>query len=178
MYRLARPDDTALQSLLDHARVAPHNYAEVGQSRGDEPPVGYWPNGGQATLPVPFERACDALLSLQMFDLGWLRAVGRVAEGEPVAVTTRLFGVWTAQACRVIYVERTAERLRWGYGTVAGHAMAGEERFELRREGGSAVYEVYSYSRPATLFSRLVLPLVRPLQRRFAIDSAERMARC
>ncbi len=178
MYRLARPDDAALQSLLDHARVAPHNYPEVGLSRGDEAPLGYWPNRGQATLPVPFDRACDALLSLQMFDLGWLRAVGRVAVGEPVAVTTRVYGLWTAQACRVIYVERSEARLRWGYGTVAGHAMAGEERFELRREGDTVLYEVFSYSRPATLFSRLVLPLVRPLQRRFAIGSATRMSQC
>ncbi|MBM4367827.1 MAG: DUF1990 domain-containing protein [Deltaproteobacteria bacterium] len=178
MYRLSPPTDATLRSLLDHARAAPHNYAEVGLSRGNEAPPGYWPNRGQATLPVAFDHASEALLALQMFDLGWLRAVGRVAEGEAVAVTTRVLGVWTAQACRVIYVEREQSRLRWGYGTVAGHAMAGEERFELRREGDRVVYEVFSYSRPATLLSRLALPLVRPLQRRFAVESAARMARC
>lgn len=178
MYSLVRPSDAAIQALLDHARVAPHNYAEVGLSRQADAPAGYWPNRGQATLAVPFERACEALLGLQMFDLGWLRVTGRVAEGEPVAVCTRVLGVWTAQACRVIYVERDQTWLRWGYGTVSGHAMAGEERFEVRREGEAVVYEVFSYSRPDTLFSRLTLPLVRPLQRRFAVDSAARMARC
>ncbi len=160
------------------ARDAPFNYVDVGLSRGTAAPAGYWPNRGGGVVNSDLAAAKAAILQLAPFDLGWLRAGGQVAVGEVVTVCTRVFGVWTAQACRVIYVDDEPERLRWGYGTVLGHAMAGEERFEVRQEGNRVVFEVFSYSRPATFFSWLTLPVVRHLQRKFAADSAARMTRC
>lgn len=178
MYALAQPKTARLDALAAAARELPFNYAEVGLSRGSEAPAGYRPNRGGGRVDGDLASAKAALLRLAPFDLGWLQARGQVAPGEVVTVCTRVLGVWTAQSCRVLYVDDDPTRLRWGYGTVRGHAMAGEERFEVRQEGAEVRFEVFSYSRPATAFSWLTLPVVRHLQRRFAADSAARMARC
>jgi len=64
-------------------------------------------------------------------------------------------------------------------GTLADHVESGEERFsvEWRRQDGSVWYDLLAFSRPRHPLAKLGTPMGRALQRRFARDSLQAMAR-
>ena len=101
--------------------------------------------------------------------------------GVTVAVTVRHFGFWSLNAGRIIYVleeERVdVSRTGFAYGTLAGHAEIGEERFvvEWNRADDSVWYDLYAFSRPGHWLARLGYPISRSLQRRFARESKQAM---
>jgi uncharacterized protein (UPF0548 family) len=132
-----------------------------------------------------YRRAVEALRGWRQFDLGWASIVPRGAPlevGTTVAVLARHYGFWSLNSARVVYlVEDTnrAKRFGFAYGTLPGHAEKGEERFvvERDRESGSVHYDVLAFSRPNHPLAWLGYPFARALQRRFARDSKEAMAR-
>mmetsp|Transcript_16899 Transcript_16899/g.47171 ORF Transcript_16899/g.47171 Transcript_16899/m.47171 type:complete len:238 (-) Transcript_16899:59-772(-) len=65
----------------------------------------------------------------------------------------------------------------FAHGCLGGHLLAGEERFALEwhKDDDSVWYEVYTFSKPAHVLSRLTYPVVRVLQKRFAADSVAAM---
>jgi uncharacterized protein (UPF0548 family) len=76
----------------------------------------------------------------------------------------------------VIYVQEDrgeVDSLAIGYGTLDGHLMAGEERFRVswRHQDDSVWYDVWSFSWPQRWIARCAIPLIRRVQRRFAVDS-------
>ena len=133
--------------------------------------------------PATFERARQALLRWGPFDSPWLELHGAadpVEAGAVVATTTRAAGLWVLNACRVVYVADDAPRCTaWAYGTLEGHAVRGEERFQVVRDPHSDLvsYQVLAVSRPHHLLARLGTPWVRRLQARFRSDSAAALQR-
>jgi uncharacterized protein (UPF0548 family) len=69
-------------------------------------------------------------------------------------------------------------RVAFAYGTLPGHAAAGEERFavEWHRADDAVWYDLSAFSRPRHPLMRLGRPLARRQQRRFGRDSARAMA--
>jgi hypothetical protein len=54
--------------------------------------------------------------------------------GRPFALLASHFGVWSLQACRIVYVlEENGDMARYGfaYGTLPEHGVMGEERFSV-----------------------------------------------
>jgi uncharacterized protein (UPF0548 family) len=183
---LRKPSDAQIGRFLDAQHSLPFSYPEVGASRDGAPP-GYpvnhhrgWLGAGQET----FARAVEALRSWKMYELGWTRLCWPevpVAEGSVGGVLGRHFGVWSLNACRIVYVleeEASSRRYGFAFGTLPGHVERGEERFtvEWRASDDSVYYEVFAFARPAHPLARVGPPFVRLVQRRFAADSLRSMA--
>ena len=72
-----------------------------------------------------------------------------------MGILGRHFGLWSLNACRIVYViEEEASLLRrYGFalGTLPGHVERGEERFtvEWHRADDSVFYEVFAFARLA-----------------------------
>lgn len=187
MFLLREPSALLIESFLAAQRQQPFSYPEVGASRGPEP-AGYNVDHNRVLLgsgEEAFARARSALRSWRMFDLDWCRLYPHdapVEVGTTVAVLVRHFGFWSLNACRIVYLlDERGGRQRYGfaYGTLAGHAEVGEERFSVEWDGtdGSVWYDLYAFSRPGHLLARAAYPLSRALQRRFARDSKAAMVR-
>jgi uncharacterized protein (UPF0548 family) len=96
-----------------------------------------------------------------------------------VGVLGRHFGLWSLNACRIVYViEEEASLLKrygFAFGTLPAHVERGEERFtvEWHRADDSVWYEVFALAHP---LARVGPPFVRLVQRRFAAASLQAMA--
>ena len=120
-----------------------------------------------------------------MFHVGWVELCwpsAPIVPGTTVAVLARTLGVWTLNACRVVYVvEESCEVDRFGfaYGTLLDHAESGEERFtvEYRHADDSVMYDLLAFSRPRKVYAKLGRFYSRRLQRKFARDSLRAMER-
>ena len=174
-------DFRAAQARLDFT------YTAVGATAATPPP-GYAVDRTRVKLGSGegvYRAARFAFERWEQFRLGWIEAVPTdtpLKAGEVVAIVARVFGVWWANACRVVYaVDETGPVSRFGfaYGTLPDHAESGEERFliEWDRADDSVWYDILAFSRPHHLLARLGYPLTRRTQRRFARDSAAAMLR-
>jgi uncharacterized protein (UPF0548 family) len=184
---LRKLSDAQIRRFLDEQRSLPFSYPEVGASRDGAPP-GYPINhyrGRLAAGQAAFVRAVEALRSWKMYETGWTRLCWPdvpVTEGSLMGVLGRHFGVWSLNACRIVYIlEKEGPSLRrYGFalGTLPGHVERGEERFTLEwhRADDSVFYEVFAFARPAHPLARVGPPFVRLIQRRFAADSLRSMS--
>jgi uncharacterized protein (UPF0548 family) len=191
MIRLRRPTEVEIALLLAAPTLA-FSYPEVGATSSshlfEALPSTYVIDRRRFALGTGrmlFEQARAALLAWRHFEIPWLELHGAgqsVHEGQVVATSTRAFGVWFVNPCRVVYSEAgnaESDQLAFAYGTLAGHVEAGEERFEVHhdRETDEVWFEILAFSRPAVLLTRLGHSWVRRIQRRFAGSSAEALAR-
>jgi uncharacterized protein (UPF0548 family) len=187
MFLARQPNTATIRAFVDTQARLPFSYPHVGHSR-DGAPAGYAADHNRVALgrgEAAFRRAVTALRSWAMFDVGWARLCwpeAPIAEGTTVAVVVRLFGIWSLNACRIVYVvDDTGETRRYGfaYGTLPAHAEMGEERFtvEWRTADDSVWYDLFAFSRPRHPLARLGHPLARRVQKRFARDSLQAMAR-
>lgn len=185
MFLLKKPSDDQIFRYVSSKRNSPFSYVEVGATKED-PPRGYTIDHNQVKLGKGervFAQGVAALKEWRQFDLGWVNVVpsGMPLEvGSVVGILTRHFGLWSLNACKVVYLfdEREAvRRFGFAYGTLADHVEQGEERFtiEWRLADDSVWYDILAFSRPNKLIVRLGLPLIRRLQKRFARDSKRRM---
>ena len=135
--------------------------------------------------PQTFARAAGALRSWKMYETGWTKLCwpdAPITGGTVVGVLDRRSGLWSLNACRIVYViEEEASLLRrygFAFGTLPGHVERGEERFtvEWDRADDSVSYEVFAFARPAHPLARVSPPFVRLVQRRFAAASLRAMA--
>lgn len=132
-----------------------------------------------------FEDASARLFAWRHFEIPWLTLHGaerEVASGAVVATQTRAMGLWFVNPCRVVYREDPSDERRraaFAYGTLVGHVVRGEERFELSHDPASddVRFEILAFSRPAHPITRLGRPFLRRVQRRFAGDCAAALAR-
>ena len=132
-----------------------------------------------------FERARSSLVTWRHFDIPWLEIHGAttpVRSGQVVATLVSVAGLWFLNPCRVVYTELPLDARNvaaFAYGTLRGHAECGEERFvvSFNPVTEEVWYEIAAFSRPAIVLSKLGYPLVRRLQRRFAVSSAQALAR-
>jgi uncharacterized protein (UPF0548 family) len=185
MFLLREPSAAAIETFLAAQQHQSFSYPEVGASRG-QAPAGYNVDHNRVLLGFgegAFMKAIAAINSWQMFNLGWCRvypAAAPIEVGTTVAVLVRHFGFWSLNACRIVYLLEEQGRLHrcgFAYGTLAGHAEVGEERFSVEwdKADGSVWYDLYAFSYPGHLMARAGYPLSRALQRRFAKGSKAAM---
>ena len=185
VFCLRRPSEPALRQWLIGQSGQPFCYASVGASREALAPRGWFVNQARVRLgagAATYQRARKALANWRMIP-AWVgaRAAGESIElGSIYALSARYLGVWTVNACRVVYVidePGEIDRFGFGAGTLHGHAMSGEERFLVTWDHGddSVWYEVWSFSRPRHWLAWAAVWLIRRLQQRFAVDSAAAM---
>ena len=189
MFLIGEPSAARVSLLFDEQRDAQFSYAEVGASRENPGKVpGYTVDHNRVRLGYgeeTFGRAIEALHAWKMFDLGWVRLLpsgAPVEVGTTVAVLARHHGFRSLNFSRVVYEvcgeDGGVRRLGFAYGTLPEHAESGEERFVVEwHPDGSVVYDLYAFSRPNHLLSRLGHPFARGLQRRFARGSLGAMVR-
>src|SRR5437867_3084001 len=180
-----KPAHHVITGFIEQQLHKPFSYSEVGSSR-DVPPPGYTVDhylirlgNGQSV----YEAASAALRHWEMFNIGWLQLCwpgASISPGSTVAVLARCFGVWSLNACRIVYVfdeSGPIRRFGFAYGTLVDHAERGEERFMVEcRADNSVWYEVLAFSKPNRWLVRLGYPLARRLQKRFGADSLAAMA--
>lgn len=153
-------------NLADLASL-PLTYPEVGATAGTLP-AGYTQVRMSRRIGSGRERFGEAAETVMRY--GMLRGAGlRISATTEVAqvgsdVLGRL-GPFLAP-CRVVYVVNEANRRGFAYGSLPGHAVAGEEMFGVHYDAADdSVYsEVVAFSRPATWWSGLGAPILRVAQ--------------
>jgi uncharacterized protein (UPF0548 family) len=180
MFTLREPSEHDVANFLSQQSNLPFTYAEVGatQSRA---PAGYTVdhnriqlgNGGKV-----YERAVEALKQWRQFELGWVSVAPcgvKIEPGATVAVKAWACGLWSLNACRVVYVVDEAEPIRsfgFAYGTLPDHIERGEERFLIEWQRDDSVwYDILAFSQPRHPLLKLGSPIARVMQKRFARDS-------
>ena len=186
MFLPRRPSERQVRQFIASQKDLPFSYAEVGASRS-ETIHGYTVDHNRIQLghsQANYEKAIDALRSWKHFDLGWVTIVppeSPIEVGQTVAVQARTFGLWSLNACRIVYtVDEDAKVKRFGfaYGTLPDHAECGEERFTIEWHPDDSVwYDIYAFSRPKHPLVKLGRAVARGLQKRFARESMSAMAR-
>jgi uncharacterized protein (UPF0548 family) len=181
MFSLRKPDAGHIRAFLQQRSSSALSYPEVGATAGDLP-AGYNTDHLRVRLgegEQVFAAGKVALLRWEEFRTGWTELYWPdtpLQQGQVVAVLARVFGVWTLNACRIVYVVDESNRSGFAYGTLPDHTESGEERFLVERvEDGSVWYDIRVFSRPHHFFARLAGPLARRLQDQFRRDSAAAM---
>ncbi len=180
MLYLSRPNAEAIQDFIASQKDQQFSYADVGATRA-QPPKSYTVDHNRVQLGQgsdDFARAKAAIRNWKMFEVAGLTLCypdTPIAAGATVALLASHFGVWSLNACRIVYVldePGTMERFGFAYGTLPEHGVIGEERFtvEYHAADQSVWYDLYAFSRP-TFLAALAYPFARTLQRRFARDS-------
>ncbi|MBT8492913.1 MAG: DUF1990 domain-containing protein [Deltaproteobacteria bacterium] len=189
-----KPSTRRIRTFVDRQRQLEFNYPSVGATRdldasADGRMLGDY-NVDAARVTVgrgseAFARATEAIKRWKMFELGWVQLCWpdtRICTGSAVAILARVARGWLLNASRIAYtIEETGSRDRYGfgYGTLPGHLLRGEEKFMVTwdRESNQVDFELIAMSRPGQLFSWLSYPLVRRLQRRFRREACQAMQR-
>lgn len=136
----------------------PLTYPEVGATATGRLPAGY--NHLDVSTQIGtgrqrFEQAADAVMHWGMQRNAGLRV--RASSETAVVSAVVLVGIAFLRApCRVVYVIDEPDVRGFGYGTLPGHPVSGEERFAVRCDPMTSVVfaEVLSFSRPATWASK------------------------
>jgi uncharacterized protein (UPF0548 family) len=182
MFLLRKPAEPFLRAFVTKQSGLPFTYAAVGATAG-VPPAGYQIDPTRVRLgsgQPAFERGQSALRRWAHFDLGWVELCWPTVPmetGQTVAILAHVCGLWSLNACRIVYVMDEPRRFGFAYGTLPEHAESGEERFtvEWNASDDSVWYDILAFSRPNQLLSRVGYPYVRRLQKRFARDSGAAM---
>ena len=185
MFFLHKPSPEQIQKFIASQRELPFSYSQVGATQS-EPPAGFTLDHNRIRLgdgEETYRRAVVALKAWKQFDLGWVTIVppqSPLEVGNTVAVQAKSFGLWSLNACRVIYLleGHPAFKARFGfaYGTLPDHVECGEERFTVEwHEDDSVWYDILAFSRPRHPLARLGRSLVRRWQKQFARESLAAM---
>jgi uncharacterized protein (UPF0548 family) len=182
MWFARRPSPRVLDDLLASLAARPLSYPEVGMSRGDRAvPAHYGREEHEVALDVDFAAARDALAAFATHRLPYmfLHPAGvRVREGLDVIVCARIGPLWTANPCRVVYVDDSDGRFAYGYGTLEGHSEHGEEMFAVERVASGRVRAMtIAHARPQDMLARLGKPIAHRVQRRIKVDYMQALLR-
>jgi uncharacterized protein (UPF0548 family) len=184
MFRFSKPDKTTIQSFIEAQSSLDVTYRGIGSTQGS-PPSGYLVDHTRAKLgegEAVFQAAQAALRDWKHFQLAWVEPCWPETPIEPkqtVAILARAFGLWSLNACRIIYVVQEDRKYGFAYGTLPDHVESGEERFliEWDPEDDSVWYDILAFSRANHVLARIAYPMTRRLQKRFARDSVLAMKR-
>ena len=187
MLLFRRPSAAQVQDFVESQATLPFTYPAVGATASNSP-SGYNLDHARVQLgsgKEVFDNATTALRRWEHFRLGWVEICNPETPVEPertVAVLARVFGLWTLNACRIVYVVDEAgsvTKFGFAYGTLPEHAESGEERFtiEWNQQDDSVWYDILAFSRPNQFLVWLGYPVVRRLQERFRRDSTAAMVR-
>ena len=184
MFTLTEPSEAEILKFVSAQSHLPFSYAKVGGTRtqsgnGSSAPRGYNVDHNRVQLGSGvdvYARAVEALKQWRHFALGWVTLVPRgvqIEQGATIAVKAWACGMWSLNACRIVYVIGEADRFGFAYGTLPDHIERGEERFliEWNRTDDSVWYDILAFSQPRHPLVRLGFPIARMMQKRFARDS-------
>src|SRR5262245_47290711 len=121
MMLLRKPGAERIRAFIEAQSTLTFTYSEVGATSG-EIPAGYATDHLRVRLgegEQVFAVAKAALRRWEEFQTGWTELFWPdtpVQEGRVVAVLARVFGLWTLNACRVVYVVDEASRFGFAYG--------------------------------------------------------------
>jgi len=178
MWLARRPSADQVRAFIVEQAALAFSYADVGASRVAVP-AGYTCDHNRVRVgrgEAAFEAGKAALRGWKMFaipgiELCWPSAP--IAVGTTVAILAGSGFIWSLNACRIVYVldeEGPPARFGFAYGTLAEHAVRGEERFliEWVRDTDEVYYDLLAFSRPSSLMLAAARPLLRRVQQRFA----------
>lgn len=150
----------------------PLTYDEVGATRGEGPVPGYhWFRRTVRLAPgaASFAKASADLMTWQVQLRAGLKVSASAPEaavGEVVNSTLGIGPFGIPAPCRVVYVISEPRAAGYGYGTLPGHAEAGEEAFVVdHHEDDSVTFTITAFSRPATWLTKLGGPIARQVQK-------------
>jgi uncharacterized protein (UPF0548 family) len=177
VFRLTAPSENEVRRFISDQKDSRFSYSDVGAS-ATAAPTGYNLDHTRCQLgrgEAVWRRAKEAVRGWRMFSISWVNlhwSNAPIEAGTDVAVSVRLFGFHSLNACRIVYVvdeERPVKRFGFAYGTLLEHAESGEERFTVEWDDQDNVwYEILAFSRPRQFLARLGYPLSRSLQKKFA----------
>lgn len=189
--RFSKPDQSAIDALLLKQGDRDLSYAMAGCTQEitahQNCHSGFTRDHNRIQLgqgQACFQRAKQAIQKWEMFNLGWVQITDTSTPIEPgslACVRVNLFGLWSLNVCRIVYLLNeptpTGSRYGFGYGTLPHHAEQGEERFtiEWNSEDGSVWYDILAFSRPANWLTWTFNPAIRRFQKKFALDSKQAM---
>jgi uncharacterized protein (UPF0548 family) len=188
MLSLRKPGIELLRRFREFQSKLDFTYAEAGATAAT-PPANYTVDHTRVTLgedETVFRSGRRALELWEQFRLGWLEVwppETPIRAGETVVVMAHVFGLWSPNAARIVYViDESSEswsRFGFAYGTLPGHVEAGEERFlvEWNKSDNRVWYDILAFSRPRHVLARLGNFQMRRMQKRFAQQSAAAMRR-
>jgi uncharacterized protein (UPF0548 family) len=187
MFLLSEPSENTIRRFLDSQVGCSVSYSAVGATAAT-PPHGFAVDHTRVQLAEgnsAFEAAKAALRQWRQFRLGWVRVsvpTDSIGPGQPIAVLAHVLGLWSLNACQIIYVVDELEpiaRYGYAYGTLPEHAAVGEERFQVEwhRSDGTVWYDILAFSRPNRTMARLGYPYMRWKQKQFRRDSVAAMRR-
>lgn len=175
---LGRQGPSELAALRRLARIgqpADLTYTEHGLTRQDHAPAGYRTVRERVragTGEDEFRRLADGILNWDLHRGAGLSVPAetpRAAPGVRVVSGMGAGPVRIPAPCRVLWTEEPdgsgPRGAGFGYGTLKGHPVAGEESFTAVIEAdGSVWFEVFAYSVPANLLMRLASPVTQRTQ--------------
>jgi uncharacterized protein (UPF0548 family) len=181
-FHLFAPSKAEVTAAVVRSGVAPLSYDPVGGTVGTLP-AGFDHDVQRAVIgrgAQDWARAVSSLRRWQQFDQPWIHfhdPATPIVPGAMVAFSSWQYGVWALNLCRVVDVvdadEPAAARFGFSYGTLAGHTVAGEERFELRWDKATdeVTFEIRKYSQLRHWLVRAFGPLARYTQIRFSREA-------
>jgi uncharacterized protein (UPF0548 family) len=180
VFLLRKPGRDEISAFLE--RQGSFNYEGVGITASQAPP-GYKVDRSCVLLgrgAKVFAAAKEALRKWQQFHVSWLNLCWQDSPLEPgktVGILVRVMGVWSLDACRIVYVVDEAARFGFAYGTVGSHVVRGEERFLVTWDpkDDTVWYEILAISRPHQVITWLGYPYLRCKQKQFRRESATAM---
>lgn len=186
MILLQQPSAELINEFITIQSQLELTYSSTGATRTPTPPDGFQVDHNRICLGqgrTVYEQARRALCDWQHFRLNWVslyRPAALPEPGQTVAILAHALGLWVLNASRVVYtLEETepVQRFAFAYGTLPDHAECGEERFQVewRADDDSVWYDLYAFSRPQQLLSKIAAPYVRRKQKQFARDSLQAM---
>ena len=186
MFLFSKPSRSEIDQFLSRTASDTFSYSQLGATKDAEPPPDYADNDHNRILigqgNADWELAKQAVREWKMFDLGWASICWPdtpIEEGRNVAMMASHLGIWSLNACRIVYTFDEPHRFGFAYGTLNNHVECGEERFSVERDPktGEVWYDLYSFSRPRHPLARLGYPYARYLQKYFVEGSKLAMVR-
>ncbi len=162
MLQARRPTDSDRHLALQRADDAAHHHLPAGRKAVREETIGWGLKR--------FDRARVALMRFEQFNLPATSiAPATVAsEGLRIVVFARRLGLWTAAPMEVTALDVGDRSVGYTLRTLDGHPLAGEETFTVvRLDNGIVRFRIEATSRPSSGWARLILPVIRLVQRRF-----------
>lgn len=178
-FHLFAPSASTVEAALALGRTGPLSYDDVGATAGPLP-EGFDHDVQRAVIghgAAAWARAVADLKRWRPFDQPWIRfhhPDTPIVPGAVVAFSSWQYGVWALNVCRVVDVVDVTDgpvaRFGFSYGTLAGHTVAGEERFELQwdRTTDAVVFEIRKFSQLRHWIVRALGPLARRTQSKFS----------
>ena len=183
MFLLKKPAEGSIIQFLESRKTDHFSYRETGATKTGHAPAGYNVDHNRVQLGTGsevFENAKIAIRSWEMFGMDWVTLVpdrSSIEVGIDAAIVVEHFGFYSLNAARVVYLIDGPARFGFAYGTLTEHGEIGEERFsvELDPASGEVSYDLFAFSRPASILAIIGYPLSRRLQKAFARDSKNAM---